>query len=781
MSDSVVLTSSGPNNAYVLGIELTIDNNETPANLLFRFSWQPLEGNTKTLIFTHFSNLRSVVPDAQTEGNTLQCKWTEKTKPGIVAWLETLKNYGFGAEAIDRALGLLNKVALSYSRPIFSIWEGSYGPIPRRRLIQLQGLEKAAPQLWSAISSIPGAFFVLPSGRSSPVSSSLANQIYDVHKIHPSPVFIPSVHIDMVAQIVGTNDVEYQRTRMETGLDYRIFPPQMFPVPGVNSETGRPYSLFPFQAQAVSKALAAKRCLWQIPVGGGKTLCSLAWAESLFRANQIDRCIIVAPRRLIPQWVDYLGMYYHKTGVELAGPPKTRAKKYTSATTYKSQYLFTRYDTWRLPDADMFLGQFLGPRTAVIIDEVHHLKHQNTKRFEAISRLLNGIRRGPKGLGATPQIVNYRLLMTGTIVHDKPTDIFGPVHLLGLNVWNSLEEYERRYFFSENVMTNRIGRDGRNVVKSRVTRLNPAKVPELQQIMANIGYNISQDDMGLQLPPLRRAKLPVYPTEQEAKVYSVIRGEVERLVNTIGQAGGDIDISRKAQESLFATISMERQFSCDPALLLISPSPAAAKLRDSVGTNVLLGMSPGSKMLSMLSWVASYLSQSSGKVVVFTSFQKVFPVVQALMRTIPAKLEQEDKEALAILRSTCLFFSGEMTDTEGAEVIRQFKTNPRYRVLISTDAGGEGQNFQSVANCVVHFDQPFSLGALEQREGRVYRQGQKYPVLIVRMLFAPQEELVEATSNALKQALRNSRYVDPRLKAMLEWKGSEKLTVLTGL
>lgn len=779
--DSVVLTAVGANNSFVLGIEIDLDVEQTPSTISFRFSWQPTSDNIKAMAFHHFSNLKSVIPDAEIEGNVLTCKWTERTRPGILAWLETLKDLGFSPEAVNRAFALLGKLPLSYSRPAASVWNGAYGPIPERRLIRLQGLEKAPQDLWSRVASLPGTFFVLPSGRSSPVGSALANQFHSVHHIHPSPIFVPSVHVDMVAPLTGMAPAELQQIRQETGLDYPVYPPQAFPVPGINTETRQPYVLFPFQAQAVSKAIASKRCLWQIPVGGGKTICSLAWAEALFAANKIDRCVVIAPRRLIPQWIDYLGMYYRRTGVELAGPPKTRAKKYASATTYRSRYLFTRYDTWRLPDADAFLGQFLGPRTAVIIDEVHHLKHHDTKRYEAISRLMNGYRRTPKGLMATSQIVQYRLLMTGTVVHDKPTDVFGPVHLLGLNVWNSLEEYERRYFFSESVMTNRVGRDGRNVVKSRVTRLNPAKVGELKQVLANVGYFINQDDMGLQLPPLRRAKLPVYPTEQEGRAYSVIRGEVERLVNTIGQTTQDVLASRQAQESLFATISMERQFSCDPALLLISPSPAAAKLRDSIGTNTLLQMSPGSKMLSMLSWVASYLTQSSGKVVVFSSFQKVFPVIQALMRTIPVKLEQEDKEALAVLRTTCLFFSGELSDTEGAEVIRQFKTNPKYRVLISTDAGGEGQNFQGVANCVVHFDQPFSLGALEQREGRVYRQGQRYPVLIVRMLFAPQEELVEATNAALRQALRNSRYVDPRLKAMLEWKGSEKLTVLTGL
>ena len=47
------------------------------------------------------------------------------------------------------------------------------------------------------------------------------------------------------------------------------------------------------------------------------------------------------------------------------------------------------------------------------------------------------------------------------------------------------------------------------------------------------------------------------------------------------------------------------------------------------------------------------------------------------------------------------------------------------RILISTDAGGEGLNLQFCHNCI-NFDIPWNPMRLEQRIGRVDRIGQKH-------------------------------------------------------
>jgi superfamily II DNA/RNA helicase len=52
-----------------------------------------------------------------------------------------------------------------------------------------------------------------------------------------------------------------------------------------------------------------------------------------------------------------------------------------------------------------------------------------------------------------------------------------------------------------------------------------------------------------------------------------------------------------------------------------------------------------------------------------------------------------------------------------------FRSDPGVRVLIATDAAGEGVNLQQ-ANLMVNYDLPWNPNRLEQRFGRIHRIGQ---------------------------------------------------------
>ncbi|UVS78195.1 helicase-related protein [Actinokineospora sp. UTMC 2448] len=57
------------------------------------------------------------------------------------------------------------------------------------------------------------------------------------------------------------------------------------------------------------------------------------------------------------------------------------------------------------------------------------------------------------------------------------------------------------------------------------------------------------------------------------------------------------------------------------------------------------------------------------------------------------------------------------------EITEEFTTNPACRVLLATDAAGEGLNLQA-AHLVVNYDLPWNPNRIEQRFGRVHRIGQ---------------------------------------------------------
>ncbi len=60
------------------------------------------------------------------------------------------------------------------------------------------------------------------------------------------------------------------------------------------------------------------------------------------------------------------------------------------------------------------------------------------------------------------------------------------------------------------------------------------------------------------------------------------------------------------------------------------------------------------------------------------------------------------------------------------DVQERFRVDPLVRVLVATDAAGEGVNLQ-VANLMVNYDLPWNPNRIEQRFGRIHRIGQKLP------------------------------------------------------
>src|SRR5690606_17943774 len=60
---------------------------------------------------------------------------------------------------------------------------------------------------------------------------------------------------------------------------------------------------------------------------------------------------------------------------------------------------------------------------------------------------------------------------------------------------------------------------------------------------------------------------------------------------------------------------------------------------------------------------------------------------------------------------------------ERRAVQERFRTDPEVRVLIATDAAGEGINLQN-ANLMINYDLPWNPNRIEQRFGRIHRIGQ---------------------------------------------------------
>ena len=100
------------------------------------------------------------------------------------------------------------------------------------------------------------------------------------------------------------------------------------------------------------------------------------------------------------------------------------------------------------------------------------------------------------------------------------------------------------------------------------------------------------------------------------------------------------------------------------------------------------------------------------KVVVFTEFRDTLSyLVDRFQKYIG------DPEAVVAIQ-------GGMDRALRLRTEQAFKQDPKVRILVATDAAGEGINLQ-VTNQMVNYDMPWNPNRLEQRFGRIHRIGQK--------------------------------------------------------
>ncbi|GAA3766618.1 DEAD/DEAH box helicase [Plantactinospora mayteni] len=84
---------------------------------------------------------------------------------------------------------------------------------------------------------------------------------------------------------------------------------------------------------------------------------------------------------------------------------------------------------------------------------------------------------------------------------------------------------------------------------------------------------------------------------------------------------------------------------------------------------------------------------------------------------------------------------GGLTDPEQQELVERFKQEQSaVRVLVTGDVASEGVNLHAQCHELIHYDIPWSLIRIEQRNGRIDRYGQKHPPQITALLLDPASE-----------------------------------------
>lgn len=121
-------------------------------------------------------------------------------------------------------------------------------------------------------------------------------------------------------------------------------------------------------------------------------------------------------------------------------------------------------------------------------------------------------------------------------------------------------------------------------------------------------------------------------------------------------------------------------------------------------------------------------------------FSESVPTLTWLRETIPARLGLDDDQVSLM--------HGGMSDQEQQRVIDDFSlADSRVRVFLTGDVASEGVNLHRQCHHLVHYDLPWSLIRIEQRNGRIDRYGQEHrPQFKALMLTSATEGAPDDTS-----------------------------------
>lgn len=114
-------------------------------------------------------------------------------------------------------------------------------------------------------------------------------------------------------------------------------------------------------------------------------------------------------------------------------------------------------------------------------------------------------------------------------------------------------------------------------------------------------------------------------------------------------------------------------------------------------------------------------------------------------------------EAVAVMH-------GSLSDQEQMDVVDAFKrASSPLRVLVTGDVASEGVNLHSQCHHLVHYDIPWSLIRIQQRNGRVDRYGQKSSPVITTLLLDPPEEAAPGDLRVLQRLMEREHEAHTQL------------------
>lgn len=505
----------------------------------------------------------------------------------------------------------------------------------------------------------------------------------------------------------------------------------------------------PHQITALSRAISGDRVrsLLADEVGLGKTIEAGLILRELKLRGLVRRILVVAPKGIVTQWVSEMQIHFNeKFQLILSEDFKTLAR----VSSGESSTPWTMFDQivvsldsikplekrrgWTKEriveyNKDRFEDLMTAGWDLVIVDESHRLGGST----DQVARYKLG-----QGLA---EAAPYLLLLSAT-PHQGKTDAFHRLmKLLDAETFSDVESISRERVVPYVVRTEKrkaVDSDGEPLFKPRRTEMAPVSWQQhhhLQELLyesvteyVREGYNQAIKDkkhhIGFLMILMQR--LVVSSTR-------AIRTTLERRIEVLKEQkqliDENLDTFENPESELESIYDMDGQELLDELLeshfaaLENEVNHVESILNNAVQCEQAGPDAKAEYLIDRIYRLQSEENESDLKILIFTEFVSTQVMLKEFL---------EDRGISVV----CL--NGSLSMEERIQVQEAFRK--KVRVLISTDAGGEGLNLQ-FCHIVINYDLPWNPMKLEQRIGRVDRIGQSKTVRAINFVFRNSVEL----------------------------------------
>ena len=530
----------------------------------------------------------------------------------------------------------------------------------------------------------------------------------------------------------------------------------------------------PHQIHALSRAISGDRVRYLLAdeVGLGKTIEAGLVMRELKLRGLVRRTLVVAPKSLAMQWVAEMETHFNES-FSLVNPGDLDAlERLERPGQYSSGKLdhSSDYNPWmRFPQAIVTLDA-VKPLTRRRGWSKEKIQAYNRNRFD---RLVQGqwdliiVDESHRMGGSTDQVARYKLgqglaeaapylLLLSATPHQGKSDAFQRLmSLLDPMTFPDLESVTRDRVSDFVIRTEKrkaVTAEGKPLFRPRTTQTlsvdlarNPAQVALYEAVTDYVkkGYNRAVKDhkphIGFLMVLLQRIV-----TSSSHAIRCTLERRLQVLEN-LRESHTSIN-----NEELDDFTDLDGQMQLD----LLVEVDELGRTSEMAEVNALLDLArtaeiagPDIKTEALMNLIFQLQGEENDdqlKLLIFTEFVPT----QAMLRTF---LEERG--------ISCTILNGSMSMDERRIAQRDFRDNAR--VLIATDAGGEGLNLQ-FCHVVVNYDLPWNPMRIEQRIGRVDRIGQSKIVRAINFVY---ENSVEGR---VREVLRE------KLSIILEEMGIDK-------